>query len=478
MGSDCLIGVPAAEVFATEQANPFIGVIDSVLVLSVSVDFYRKKQSRLKIAIIFASNLNEYKMKFAKNYLLYSCFLLFISSSASDTETFQWTRFRGSDGSGIDSNGSVPVKWESTDFRWELTLPGKGNASPVVWGNTIFVTSADDEKDIGYAFALDGRDGEILWERKFKVTDLTMHKDNNHATSTPAVDESQVYFIWYSKERTNLTAFTHDGTLQWEAEFEGIESRHGGGSSLILTDKYVVFTREQEDFSSLNSSWVAVNKRTGTTVWELERESAIANSFSTPLFVKADNQPAQLIFASQAHGLTGVDPETGQVLWERKELFPARVVASPIYSEGMIIACRKGEAVVFDLNLTTNRSADTVRYYLPRDLSPYVPTLIVVGELLFLFMDSGTVACVLLATGELLWKERPAGAIYGSPICVAGNLYCMTRAGRVLVIRADSSYQLLGIHELGDGTFSTPVMCSSGMVFRTFTKLIFVIQGA
>ena len=407
-----------------------------------------------------------------KNYLLYSCFLLFISSSASDTETFQWTRFRGSDGSGVDSNGSIPVTWESTDFRWEIALPGKGNASPVVWGNTIFVTSADDEKDIGYAFALNERDGNILWERKFNVTDLAMHENNNLAAATPVVDEAQVYFIWYSKEKTNLTAFTHDGTLQWETEFGGIESRHGGGSSLTLTDKYVVFTREQEDFSSLKSSWVSVDKRTGTTVWELERESAVANSFSTPLLVKANNQSDQLIFASQAHGLTGVNPETGQVLWERKELFPARVVASPIYSEGMIIACRKSETVVFDLNLTTNQPADTVRYCLPRNLSPYVPTPIVVGELLFLFMDSGTVACVLLATGELLWKERPAGAIYGSPICVAGNLYCMTKAGNVVVIRADSSYQLLGTYELGDGTFSTPVMSKSGMVFRTFTKLM------
>ncbi|MEN8229066.1 MAG: PQQ-binding-like beta-propeller repeat protein [Bacteroidota bacterium] len=411
-------------------------------------------------------------MKILKNYLLLSCFLLLISFSVSDTETFQWTRFRGSDGSGIDSNRSVPVTWDSTDYRWTITLPGKGNASPVVWGNTIFITSSDDEKNTGYAYAINERNGNILWEKKFNVTDLSMHKDNNLAAPTPAVDESQVYFIWYSKERTNLTALAHDGTVQWEAEFEGIECRHGGGSSLILTDKYVVFTREQEDFSSLKSSWVAVNKQTGRTVWELERESAIANSFSTPLLVETDNQSAQLIFASQAHGLTGVDPERGEVLWERKDIFPARVVASPIYSEGMIIACRKGEAVVFDLNSAKNQLADTERYFLPRNLSPYVPTPIVVGEMLFLFMDNGTVACVVLATGELLWKERPAGAIFGSPICVAGNLYCITKAGEVLVIGADSSYQLLGIHELGEGSFSTPVMCSSGMVLRTFSKLM------
>ena len=87
-------------------------------------------------------------------------------------------------------------------------------------------------------------------------------------------------------------------------------------------------------------------------------------------------------------------------------------------------------------------------------------------------MDSGTIACIELETGKLLWKERPAGAIFGSPICVAGNLYCMTKAGEVIVVRADSSYQLVGIRELGEGSFSTPAMSKTGIVFRTFSKLL------
>lgn len=407
-------------------------------------------------------------MDFLSHYILNLCLILFIGGSDSDNESCQWTRFRGSDGSGIDSTRSAPVVWDSADFRWKIPLPGKGNASPVVWGNTIFVTSADDELGIGYAFALDDRDGRILWKKEYEIPELAMHPNNKLAASSPAVDESSIYFIWLSKEKTHLIALAHDGSLRWEIEFDGIVSRHGGGSSLMLTNKHVVFTREQEHFSSLKGSWVAVNKQNGATAWELERESVKANSFSTPVMVNMENQPPQLIFASQAHGFTSVNPETGQVLWERKQLFPARVVASPIYSEGLVIGCCKGEAAVFDLK----SMADTARYHLPRSLSPYVPTPIVVGEYLYSFMDNGTVACIVLETGELMWKESPAGPIFGSPICVDGNLYCMTKAGEVIVIRADSSYQLLGVYELGDGSFSTPVMSESGMVFRTFSSLI------
>jgi outer membrane protein assembly factor BamB len=215
-----------------------------------------------------------------------------------------------------------------------------------------------------------------------------------------------------------------------------------------------------------------VNKLTGKTAWERERESAIANSFSTPLLVKTENYSEQLIFTSQAHGLTGVNPENGQVLWELKEIFPARAIASPIYSNGMIVACRKGCAVVFDFNPKAIEPKAAIRYSLPVNLSPYVPTPIVAGELLYLFMDSGMVACVKLATGEVLWKERPAGPIFGSPICVGGILYCITKEGKVLAIRAGLPYQLLGILELGEGSFSTPVMSESGMVFRTFSQLM------
>lgn len=408
-------------------------------------------------------------------YFLYALLLMLLCCSSSEDKTNYWTRFRGADGLGIDLKAKAPVNWKESDYKWKVLLPGKGNASPVVWGNTIFVTCADDEKDAGYLMALDAKIGKILWQKEFKVTDLNMHKDNKLATQTPAVDESQVYVNWYSKEKTTLIALTHDGTIRWQSEFSGILSRHGGGSSLMLTEDAVIFTREQEKgYSTYTSSWLAVDKKNGKTVWELQRESPENNSFATPLLLKRNNQPAQLIFASQPHGLTCVAPETGKVLWERKKLFPTRVVASPYYSDGMIVVSQNAETRVIEIDSLTNQAKDSARYSLPRNLSSYVPTTIVVNKLLFIFMDSGTVGCVRLASGELIWKERPSGAIYGSPVCVNGNLYCITKEGKVLVIKAEPKYQLLGINELGEGSFSTPVMCNQGMIFRTFSQLMLV----
>jgi len=145
-------------------------------------------------------------------YLIFSLSLLIGSASSSDRNENYWTRFRGADGHGIDSIGIAPTSWEKSDFRWNIRLPGTGHASPVVWNDLIFVTSSDDESDKGYVMAIDERNGELLWQKEFKVTDLKMHKDNNLAAPSPAVDESQVYTVWYSKE---LTIWRDRGTSWW-----------------------------------------------------------------------------------------------------------------------------------------------------------------------------------------------------------------------------------------------------------------------
>lgn len=408
----------------------------------------------------------------AGNFLILSLILSIVSVSPSDEQVNQWTRFRGADGMGIDASRTALTSWQVSDYRWNIELPGTGHSSPVVWGDRIFVTSSDDESDLGYLLAVDANKGDLLWKNDFQVGDLIMHKDNNLASPSPAVDESFVYIVWYGEEKTILSALKHDGTKQWQAEFGGIEARHGGGSSLTLTDQSVIFTREQEETSSLLSSWVAVDKKTGNVTWELERESAVGNSFSTPILVQREDRKSILIFTSQAHGFTALDPESGKVLWERKSLLSHRVVASPVYANNRILACRKGKAVVLEVDENLNPVADTALYTLPPNLSPYVPTPIVVGDLAYLFLDNGNVACLELASGKLLWKERPAGPIYGSPICVNGYLYCMTKAGKVMVIRAQATYDLLGIHELGDESFSTPAMSDTGMIFRTSSRLI------
>ncbi|MFC2090003.1 PQQ-binding-like beta-propeller repeat protein [Bacteroidota bacterium] len=397
--------------------------------------------------------------------------LIFLFCGELHAQTDNWSRFRGFNANGIILGADLPASWDSDDYLWEINLPGSGHSSPVVWGDLVFLTSSIDSMNLGCIMGIDAGSGQILWQDKINIPDLKMHADNSLAMASPAADSLHVYTAWYGKDKTLVYAHTHHGKLKWKKEFEGIEARHGGGNSPMVAEDFLVFTREQEDGSSFMGSWAALDRMNGEVHWEIQCETVASNSFSTPLLLKPRDGNSQLLFASMAHGLTAVDLETGQIRWERKDILPDRVVASPVYAKGKVVACRKGGAIVIQLDPETHISSDTVLYNLSRSISPYVPTPIIVDDLLYLFKDNGLVTAVQLSNGEQYWSERPAGAIYGSPVLVNSKLYCITKQGEVMVLSAGKEYNLFAVNQLGEGSYATPVPAPSGMLFRTFTSL-------
>ena len=137
--------------------------------------------------------------------------LLFIAANchAQEAGTGAWTRFRGTDGMGMESRVDKQGNWDASQYQWDIALPGVGHSSPVVWGSTIFVTSADDGQDLGHVMAVDELEGKILWQKEFEVGDLTMHVDNNQASVTPAVDECDLV---YPGKNTPDGTFSSGGT--------------------------------------------------------------------------------------------------------------------------------------------------------------------------------------------------------------------------------------------------------------------------
>jgi outer membrane protein assembly factor BamB len=105
---------------------------------------------------------------------------------------------------------------------------------------------------------------------------------------------------------------------------------------------------------------------------------------------------------------------------------------------------------------------------------PYVPTSVVRGEYFFGFHDGGVVSCFRIATGEVLWSQKPAGRYFGSPVCVDGKLYCITVDGDVVVLQAGPKYELLGVNPLGEKSHATPAVADRRMFLRTFSHLICV----
>jgi len=390
----------------------------------------------------------------------------------------EWPRFRGPNGQGISYDKTIPVKWTEKDYNWKVELSGEGHSSPVVWGDKVFVTCGDQKAGRGMLLALNVSDGKVLWQKEYALKKYRMNSSNSYATATPAVDGDHVYVLWATTNETILVALDHDGEKIWERTFEGVRCQHGPGITPVVVDDIVVFTHEHEKSDKdARSAWIAVDCKSGKTRWELERQTSPKTSYSTPCLYSSGADTPLLIFTSLAHGMTGVDPGSGAVVWEAKSAFISRVVSSPVVAGELLVGtCGDGGSgkrlIAIRPGKDGKSTEPTEVYKIDNSSAPYVPTSLAKDGLLFTFHDRGDVSCLRSATGEQLWREKPAGPFYGSPVWVSGKLYCITRKGEVVVIKAAPTYELLAVNPLGEESYATPAVAGGRMYMRTYLHLI------
>src|ERR1043165_5496614 len=56
-----------------------------------------------------------------------------------------WPSFRGDHAAGVAEGQNLPMQWDGgkgNNIKWKTRIPGLAHSSPVVWGDTIFVTTA------------------------------------------------------------------------------------------------------------------------------------------------------------------------------------------------------------------------------------------------------------------------------------------------------------------------------------------------
>ena len=103
--------------------------------------------------------------------------------------------------------------------------------------------------------------------------------------------------------------------------------------------------------------------------------------------------------------------------------------------------------------------------------APYVPTLVAKNDLAFLWSEQGVVTCLDADSGDVLWQKRAGGNYYGSPICIADRLFCISTDGEVVVLAAAPEFAELGRNQLGEGSHSTPAVADGVLYLRTFSHL-------
>lgn len=389
------------------------------------------------------------------------------------TSAQEWTRFRGPNGSGVADAPNVPAQFSPTEYNWNITLPGGGHSCPVIWGDRIFVTCSETDSATRIVMCFKTTDGSLLWKREFKSHPFKQHPDNNYASSTPAVDEKHLYICWSTPEEYALTALDHDGKDVWKCALGRYTSQHGSGTSPVVVGDMVLVGNDQE---GPHSSLFGIDRNTGKVAWEKDRMSGAKGGMSaaTPVLLKNTDDSIQAVFCSRYEGIAGLDPKTGQMVWQMKDAFKNRTVGSPVVLGDKVLGF-SGEGIKgHEFVIVQPRGHSASLAYELTEATPYVPTPLCKGDLLFVLNDVGLVSCYHASSGKRLWQERIGTAFYSSLVCTGDKIYAVSKKGDVVCFAAKEMFEKLGESHLGELCHATPAISDGRMYFRTYTHLISV----
>jgi outer membrane protein assembly factor BamB len=410
-------------------------------------------------------------MTFRRMLSIVLCLLMLCMSSSAVAQ--EWTRFRGPNGSGVSETTTIPVEWSEQDYNWAVELPGIGHGSPVVWGDRLFVQCDNNNGAERIILCINTNNGNRLWARKFTSINHKKHKKNSFASSTPAVDEHNVYVAWGTPEKLTLMALSHKGKTVWELDLGPVKGGHGFAASPIVYEDLVILANDQNGESSL----IAVDRQSGNVRWNVARSSERL-TYSTPCIYKRPGRPDDLIFTNWRHGITAVDPKTGETNWEISvfdQSHKERAIGSPVLSGELIIGtCGFVTAQKHAVAVRPGDSGkpdDVQEVFRVERSVPHIPTALVYKNRLYLWDDKGVVTCLDASSGKQIWMRRVGGKFFGSPVCVNGKLYSINDDGTVIVLAASDTYQLLAKNKLGETSHSTPAISGGTMFLRTVSHL-------
>jgi outer membrane protein assembly factor BamB len=380
-----------------------------------------------------------------------------------------WTRWRGPSGQGLVRAGTYPDRWSDTEnVKWRTAVPGRGNSSPIIWRDQIFLTTAYDEGARLSLLAFRRSDGARLWETFVPQKGVErVHAKNGHASATPITDGERVYASFGTH---GLVATDLSGKLLWHAAVGTLANYHGSaGSPVLYRDSVIIY----QDAGESASFVAAFDRRSGKALWRTPRTETVG--WGTPVVVRAGDRD-ELIVSSQRR-VTAYDPATGAPLWTVDGL-SFEVIPTPVVGHDLVFCSsgRAGPTLAIRPGGRGNVTATHVAWSTPKG-SPFVPSGIIVGEVLYLVNDMQSIVTAYEArTGRLLFQGRLGEArregFSASPIAVGGSVFFTNDNGETFVLAAGREFVLRHVNRLGESTLASPALVDGRWYFRTAASLV------
>ena len=407
-----------------------------------------------------------------------------------------WARWRGPLNNGVSPTADPPLAWsESENIRWKVAIPGRGFASPVVWNDRIFVTTAVPVDVAGAAqhdprggeasrgvhrfvvMAIDRETGRTIWQQiahQQEPHEAGHPTNSTWASSSPVTDGERVYAYF---ESFGLYAYDMDGELMWETDFgdKGMRNEFGEGSTPALFGNTLVIVWDHLHGSS---SVIAVDARNGEELWRVPRDEI--DTWATPIILDVNGRPQVIVPAMER--VRSYDLENGTVVWESDGL-TMNAIPSPVYENGMVFLMSgfRGNALKAIRVAGARGNIDgtgAIVWTLDRD-TPYVPSPVLIdGILYFLKTNSAILSAVDAATGAPYYRNKRLSGIssvFSSPVAAAGRVYFTGRDGTTVVVRSGAEFEVLASNTLDDGFDASPALVDDDIYLRG-TRYLYAIS--
>jgi outer membrane protein assembly factor BamB len=408
-----------------------------------------------------------------------------------------WPQWRGPNFNGSTDESNLVRRLSKPDqLLWRCPLPGRSGATPVVWGDSIFLPSPDVQKNL-LLFHIDRETGQVRWQKQVAAGDRVAGK-NNMASCSAITDGQRVYAMFGTSD---LAAFDFQGHELWHVplkrEFGTFANMflYGASPVLFAGKLYVPILQRHpptyghaQDGQPERKSWLlCLEPRTGKVLWAHERQSdaleEAMEAYTTPMPFMGPAGP--LLVIAGADCVTAHRPDTGAEVWRypglnRIKNSGGRIVPSPVTAPGLVFVCgpkREMLAAIRGGNgvLGEDHVAWKTNQFIPDVSTP----LLYLGKLFVLDGDRQVMTCYRPETGEQLWQGRLGirEIFYSSPTGADGKIYCLSEEGTVVVLSAGDKFEVLSSTRFGEGPCRSSIVVADGRFYLRTASHLYCLRG-
>ncbi len=394
--------------------------------------------------------------------------LIFLATASVHAEAL-WPEFRGPTAQGHSTATGLPTEWnKSKNVIWSTESKGRAWSSPIVADGKIFLTDATEKgnKLLLHVLALDATSGKELWNTEvLEETDLAakkMHQKNSHASPSAIWQDGRIYAHF---GHHGTACVDEAGTVLWTTQENRYAPVHGTGGSPVIVDDLLIFNAD----AAANPSVIALDKNTGKTRWKIARSSETSRKFSfcTPLVIEVNGQKQVITPGSGV--VQSLNPSDGTEIWHVSYGQGYSVVPRPIFAHGLIfLSTGYDKPVAYAIkpdgkgDVTNTHVAWTADKRIPHN-----PSMVVVGDEIYMLADNGLLSCRDAKTGTVHYEDRLLGPSSASLLAADGRIYAIDEQGNSAVVKPGKTLEVIAKNDLNEKTLASMAVCDSDLLIRT-----------